>query len=43
MVWLAVNLIFEAPLLFEPLFTSFLVFVILLKMGLFPDPPPDRR
>jgi len=36
LLWLAVNLAFEAPLLYDAIFTSFLVFAILLKVGLFP-------
>lgn len=44
LTWLIVNLAFEAPVLFDPLFSSFLVFVLVGKVALFPDvgPAPER-
>lgn len=45
LTWLLVTLAFEAPVLFDPIFTSFLVFVLLAKIALFPDRSAgqDRR
>lgn len=37
LTWLLVILAFEAPVLFDPIFTSFLVFVLLAKIAVFPD------
>ncbi len=41
--WLAVNLLFEAPILFNPIFTSFLVFLLIAKIALFPDHSDELR
>ena len=36
--WLVVNLAFEAPVLFDPVFSSFLVFLLVAKVAMIRDP-----
>jgi len=42
LTWLVVNLAFEAPVLFSPMLTSFLAFLLVTKIALFPDHSGER-
>jgi hypothetical protein len=43
LVWLVINMAFEAPVFYDTMFITFLIFTLILKVGLFPDPPSEQR
>lgn len=43
LVWLVINMAFEAPVFYDTMFITFLVFTLILKVALFPDPPSEQR